>query len=81
MGSPYIETEHLLLGLLREDKALTRRFLSPRAVENICLEIQRTALIREKGSTSVDLPLSNEAKRARLCEKPSVQKPGRSTEK
>ena len=26
-GSPYIETEHLLLGLLREDKALTNRFL------------------------------------------------------
>jgi ATP-dependent Clp protease ATP-binding subunit ClpC len=25
-GSPYIETEHLLLGLLREDKALTHRF-------------------------------------------------------
>src|SRR5437667_25280 len=24
-GSPYIETEHLLLGLLREDKALTHR--------------------------------------------------------
>ena len=24
-GSPYIETEHLLLGLLREDKALTNR--------------------------------------------------------
>ena len=27
-GSPYIETEHLLLGLLREDKALTNRFLA-----------------------------------------------------
>jgi ATP-dependent Clp protease ATP-binding subunit ClpA len=26
-GSPYIETEHLLLGLLREDKSLTFRFL------------------------------------------------------
>src|SRR6185437_13907337 len=26
-GSPCIETEHLLLGLLREDKALTNRFL------------------------------------------------------
>jgi ATP-dependent Clp protease ATP-binding subunit ClpC len=26
-GSPYIETEHLLLGLLREDKALANRFL------------------------------------------------------
>ena len=25
-GSPYIETEHLLLGLLREDKALTNTF-------------------------------------------------------
>jgi hypothetical protein len=27
-GSPYIETEHLLLGLLREDKALTHRCLA-----------------------------------------------------
>ena len=26
-GSPYIETEHLLLGLLREDKVLANRFL------------------------------------------------------
>src|SRR4029077_2551616 len=26
-GSPYIETEHLLLGLLREDRALASRFL------------------------------------------------------
>ena len=25
-GSPYIETEHLLLGLLREDKAMANRF-------------------------------------------------------
>jgi len=28
-GSPYIETEHLLLGLLREDKQLANRFLRP----------------------------------------------------
>ena len=26
-GSPYIESEHLLLGVVREDKALTNRFL------------------------------------------------------
>jgi ATP-dependent Clp protease ATP-binding subunit ClpC len=26
-GSPYIETEHLLLGFLREDRALVKRFL------------------------------------------------------
>ena len=28
-GSPYIETEHLLLGLLREDKALTKFLALP----------------------------------------------------
>src|SRR5438045_2346995 len=34
-GSPCIETEHLLLGLLREDKVLTNRFLlSSAAVES-----------------------------------------------
>src|ERR1039457_6672075 len=26
-GSPYIESEHLLMGILREDKGLTNRFL------------------------------------------------------
>jgi ATP-dependent Clp protease ATP-binding subunit ClpA len=30
-GSSYIETEHLLLGILREDKALTNRFLRSHA--------------------------------------------------
>ena len=35
-GSPYIETEHLLLGLLREDKQLANRFLrSHAAVDSI----------------------------------------------
>src|ERR1700754_4546310 len=63
-GSPYIETEHLLLGLLREDKALTNRFLRSHAsVESIRKQIEGHTTIREKGSTSVDLPLSNECKR------------------
>ncbi len=62
-GSPYIETEHLLLGLLREDNVLNRRFLPPGALESIRLEIQKNTLIREKTSTSADLPLSNESKR------------------
>jgi len=63
-GSPYIETEHLLLGLLREDKALTNRFLRSRgSVESIRKQIEAYATIREKVSTSVDLPLSNESKR------------------
>ena len=56
-GSPYIETEHLLLGLLREDKALTNRFLRSHAsVESIRKQIETHTTIREKVSTSVDLP-------------------------
>jgi len=63
-GSPYIETEHLLLGLLREDKALTNRFLRQHSsVESIRKQIEGHTTIREKVSTSVDLPLSNECKR------------------
>src|SRR6201995_5303228 len=63
-GSPYIETEHLLLGLLGEDKALTNRFLRSHAsVESIRKQIEQHTTVREKVSTSVDLPLSNECKR------------------
>lgn len=43
LGSQLIETEHLLLGLLREDKDLARRFLSPEvsgeAAEDVPSEI------------------------------------------
>ena len=63
-GFPYIETEHLLLGLLREDKALTFGFLRSHAsVESIRKQIEGHITIREKLSTSVDLPLSNECTR------------------
>ncbi len=68
-GSPYIETEHLLLGLLREDKALTNRFLrSPHtSIESIRKQIEGRTTVREKVSTSVDLPLSQECKRVLAC--------------
>src|SRR6202049_3434837 len=63
-GSPYIETEHLLLGMLRDDKALTNRFLpSNTTVESIRKQIEEHTAIREKIATSVDLPLSNDCKR------------------
>lgn len=63
-GSSYIETEHLLLGLLREDKALTMRMLrSESSIESIRQKIDKQSIFREKVPTSVDLPLSNEAKR------------------
>jgi ATP-dependent Clp protease ATP-binding subunit ClpC len=63
-GSPYIETEHLLLGLLREDKALSNRFLRGHdEVEAIRKQIEDHTIVGEKVPTSVDLPLSNEGKR------------------
>ena len=63
-GSTTIETEHLLLGLIREDKNLTNRFLRNQAsIESIRKEIEGRTTIREKVSTSIDLPLSNECKR------------------
>jgi ATP-dependent Clp protease ATP-binding subunit ClpC len=63
-GSPYIETEHILLALLREDKVLGNRFLySHGTVESIRRQIESNTTIREKVSTSVDLPLSKECKR------------------
>lgn len=64
VGSPHIETEHLLLGLLREDKALTNRFLcSAASVESIRKQIEEHTTLREKISTRIDIPLSNECKR------------------
>jgi ATP-dependent Clp protease ATP-binding subunit ClpA len=63
LGSPYIETEHILLGLLREDKALTARFFPPGAViDTIRMQVEGRTTVREKIPTSQDLPLSNECK-------------------
>jgi ATP-dependent Clp protease ATP-binding subunit ClpC len=62
-GSQYIETEHLLLGLLREDKALANRFLRAHgSIEAIRKEIEARITQRERISTSVDVPLSRECK-------------------
>src|SRR5216683_3375022 len=64
-GAPAIEPEHLLLGLMREDKTLTGRFF-PRAqlsIESIRKEIEGRTLLREKISTSVELPLAPETKK------------------
>jgi Clp amino terminal domain, pathogenicity island component/Putative restriction endonuclease len=63
-GSPAIETEHLLLGFLRENKALANRFLSSdNSVAAIRQRIRALTPVREKISTSVDLPLSHESAR------------------
>ena len=63
-GSPSIETEHLLLGLMREDKGLANRFLRTHAsIESIREEIESHIAIRERIPTSIEVPLSLECKR------------------
>ena len=61
-GSPYIETEHLLLGLVREDMRIFLRlkFLNAEAVRS---EIDARSLKRPSFPTIIDLPLSNESRR------------------
>ncbi|HXG67278.1 MAG TPA: ATP-dependent Clp protease ATP-binding subunit [Blastocatellia bacterium] len=64
-GAQAIEADHILLGLLREDKHLAQKFFrSPHStIESIRKEIEGNVVFREKVSASVDLPLSQSAKR------------------
>lgn len=64
-GNPYIETAHLLLGLLREDPALVKRFLGPTNVAtDVRTEIERQIIRHERISTAVEMPLTNDCKMA-----------------
>src|SRR4026209_982567 len=65
LGSISIETEHLLLGLIREGKGLTSRIFarSHLSRESIRKEIEGRTVFREKVSTSVEIPFSVETKR------------------
>src|SRR5713101_107099 len=63
-GSSTIASEHILLGLLREDRTIMRRFagfiqLGP----EIRSEIERLIKRRKPFATSVEVPLSDESKR------------------
>ncbi len=65
LGSISIETEHLLLGLIREGKGLTSRIFarSNLSLEHIRKQIESRTVFREKVSTSVEIPFSGESKR------------------
>jgi len=63
-GSNTIETEHLLLGLLREDRALTRKVLGEKgSAQSLRDEIESRITRGERISTSVEVPLSAECTR------------------
>jgi hypothetical protein len=64
-GSPYIETEHLLLGVFKEDRTLAN-FCPPGSnVEpELRAEIEKAISPRERISGAVEVPLSPDCKKA-----------------
>ena len=63
-GSPSIDTEYLLLGLLREDQQLARRLMKPfGSLESLREEIETHITRGERISTSVEMPLSPRCRR------------------
>ncbi len=62
-GSPVIAPEHLLFGLLREDRALLHRFVGGVDLEGeIRTAIERVIIRGKMISTSVEVPLNAEAR-------------------
>ena len=62
-GIPTIETEHLLLGMLRESHALLTRLIPKIDNEAIRKQVESHLIPGAYIATSVDLPLSEESKR------------------
>lgn len=63
-GSSIIDSEHILLGLLREDRALMLRFVGPvQSGSEIRDEIEKVIKRGERIATSVEMPLSADSKK------------------
>jgi uncharacterized protein (TIGR02246 family) len=76
-GSHSIDTEHLLLGLFREDKRLARNVLQrPGAAESIRRDIEACTTRGERIPVSVEIPLSMESKRVLQYASDSAEKLG-----
>jgi ATP-dependent Clp protease ATP-binding subunit ClpC len=63
LGSPRIETEHLLLGLLREDEQLFSRYLDAQSIANLHREVEEHA-VHQRIDAAADMPLTPECQRA-----------------
>ena len=64
LGSASIDTEHLLLGLIREDKGLTTRLFADAgiALDEVRDELLRRVPARPQTPTSLEIPFSAAAK-------------------
>ena len=65
LGSSVIESEHLLLGLVREGKGVTSRLFADHKVSlvDVRRDIEGRAVSRDSVPTSVEIPFSAECKR------------------
>ena len=61
-GSPTIDPEHLLLGLMRRETSPSQFLQSPDAATSIRKQIESRTAGREKIWTSTDYPLSHDSK-------------------
>ncbi len=65
-GSPVISPEHILLGLVREDKTISARFFPARntlTVDSVRREVEERIVLRDRIPQSSELHLSHETKR------------------
>lgn len=63
-GSQYIDTEHILLGIVREDRALMSKVLGLGAPDKLIRpEIEKAITKGERIPTSVEVPLSQDSKK------------------
>ncbi|PYR98303.1 MAG: hypothetical protein DMG16_21210 [Acidobacteria bacterium] len=62
-GSMIMNTEHLLLGILRENPNVIPRFLPSKTNEDIRTEVERGIAVKPKIPPSVDIPLSKGSER------------------
>jgi len=65
LGATSIEPEHVLLGLIRENKGIVARILALSQIspDDIRRQIESRSAFREKIATSVEIPFSAETKR------------------
>ncbi len=66
LGSPSIETEHMLLGLIREGKGLTSRLFARAhiSLSDVRQDVESRAVPRERIPVSAEIPFSAEVHRA-----------------
>jgi ketosteroid isomerase-like protein len=76
-GSPVIDSEHMLIGVMREDKTLLHRLIGPLDFEKrFRQEVEKLTPRRERIPTSVEIPLTQGAREILLLAAKEADKLG-----